>query len=515
MSTQPSEIPERVFTVCALPLRYNDRYIREEKAWVALLFVDRTGKLDYYDLHAIMTDRTVKEVMENFFMGGPIQWDQTDRLGWWSQGEPLPDPMSGSANHGILVSQRPIYMPDCRRNPDLPLWVSVDGVLHKRKVYDIYKSCRRLHRLMGCWRCPDVGEACFVAHTQIPWPQIPLPGMGDPYINLNDQKFQYYLQRQQLTWDWAKDTFKPWKDKIMGFTYIPPQLASATPTRPGEGVNQPYQLDFNGLEDARKELSDRSKAGIQTRRTKKKECTVCFFGGTGYKNSALPCDTYRPRSCKHGAWTTDQVMDATIPPFKAALEEAGYTMRQFEQVLAIAGLPFRLPTEAGGYAKWIVSRLSFDVKEVNPHKHRVKVLLKRTSRGNRGEWRYLDNIYEMWKLLPADLRRRFDEAPELSQDVLAVAIHMAVCHTVRPYTCMQGCIRVVDPDISHVAVRRYLHQVEVGYWVATYWREMTFSSIEGIAAYFNGGLPGFSLSRHTEDTGFNFNVYPRSSGIWG
>lgn len=454
--------------------------------------------------------------MGEFFMAGPFSWTTKSHVREpWKAGDPPAEYCDDDGdNRGILVSQRPIYMPDCRRHPRTPLWVYVDGVVHKFTVEVMYRKCRRLHRLMGCWRCPDVGEACLRAHLDIPWPQPPLPGLGDPHIDMTAERFQDFLQRQQLTWDYVRDSFVPWKDQAAGYTYIPPLSASTNPTRPGEHVNQPWQLDFQTLEGARKELRDRSKAGAKTRRTKKKECTTCFFGGTGYGMTPMPCDKYRPRGCKHGAWTTDQVMAATIPPFKAALKEAGYTMRQFEQVLAIAGLPFRLPTENGGYAKWIVSKLSFNVKETNPHKHRVKVLLKRVSRGNRGEWEYLQDIYAMWKLLSPDLRRRFDEAPELSQEIIAVAIHMVVCHTVKPYICMQGCYREACPDISHVAVRGHLHLVEVGYWMTTYWRDMTFSSIESIAEYFKGGLPGINLSRYPDDTGFNFNVWPRSCGIW-
>jgi hypothetical protein len=513
MSTHsPSEIPERVFTSCALPLRYRGVYIRAEDPWIGFIFVKRDGSLCFDDLDQISRDRTLREVMGNFFMMGPIQWNTHDREPW---GDDHFDHWSDDGqNQGIYVSQRPIYMPDCRRHPRTPLWVFVDGITHKFTVEHMYRECTRLHRLMGCWRCPDAGEACLTAHLKIPWPQVPLPGLGDPHIDLDSDNFQEFLRREQMTWSWAKDTFRPWKDQVAGYTYIPPQLASQQPTRPGENVNKPYQLDFHGLDEAREALSNRSKAGIETRRTLRTQCTECFFGGTGYKGSALPCDKYRPRNCPHGAWTEEQVMNATLPPFKAGLESAGFTMRQFEQTLAIAGQPFRRPTEQGGYAKWIVTKLHLERHSPATNGWRGKVLLKRVARDHRDTWEYLDDLHTLWKMLPPDLRRIFDEAPILPESTLAVAAHMSVCHTIKPYICMQGCIREVCPDISHVRVR-WPHQVEVGYWTVTYWRDMSFSGLESVASYFNGTLPGFSLSKYKEGDEFRFHVYPRQSGIWG
>jgi hypothetical protein len=233
------------------------------------------------------------------------------------------------------------------------------------------------------------------------------------------------------------------------------------------------------------------------------ECTKCYFGGYGYKKTPSPCDKWRPRNCEHGAWTEAQLLEATIPPFEARLKEDGYTLRQFEQLLAITGKEIKLPLgEDGRLVKGVVSRLVFSRPE-----GRTQVGLCRTGIKNRGvlDQRTLDDVLSM---LPDDLRRIFDEAPTLSPMTLATAIHATVCNSVKPYVCMAGCCRSVAPHISHVAVHHEWQGVEVGYWTTTYWREFHFKDLEALQQYY-GNLTAFTIARDAGDVDFRYSVWPR------
>ena len=498
----PSEIPDRVFTVYQTPVRESNYYYSCRSTWASFIFVARGGsELTADDLANIMGDPRLRELLGSFYMGAPFQWTM-QRYGYLSP--------SGTGDEGdeqgLLVSQQPFYLPDGRHHPSKPLFVVCDGVLHRFAAHDIYQSCRDLYRLMGCHKCPDAGATCLRRHLLIPLKQPPLPGLGEsPHIDLQSDRVQEAIRNVQLTWDDVKETLRS-GDTIAGFTYISPVLANNNPTRPGATIDAPHALSFQDLEGAREALSARTQAGVNTRRTKRVECTKCYFGGYGYKDAPSPCDQWRPRRCRHGAWTEAQVLEATIPPFEQQLKKDGYSIREFEQLLAITGRQTVLPLGKGGRrVKGIVSRLSFSGAGdfQNP---KTCVVLRRTSAKNR----YVQvrkSLNEVLTILPEDLRRIFDEAPSLPPTLLATAIHATVCHSVKPYICMAGCCRQVTPYISHVAVHNEWEGVEVGYWMTTYWREFHFKDPEKLQQYY-GDLTAFDIGDAPDGLGFRFDVWP-------
>lgn len=501
MSTMPPEIPARVFTAYKMPRFYGTRHygFSDSDPWVGLIFVARNAILGVPDLEQVMWDPVIRRVMGDFYMGGPFRWSPRRSSYSWRESIPFDHYDATGTHNGLLIAQQPVLLPDCRRNPNTPFYIVTQKRMYRQTVYDMYCNCRDLYRLMGCDRCPAVGETCLYRHLRLLLPQSSLPGFGDDCLDMTSDAFQNSLLRQQLRWGDVKDTFKSGKSKVAGYTYISPVLASLNPTCPRCSIDVPYALDFESLEDAQAKLRGRAIISAETRRTKRVECTKCYFGGTGYGNTPAPCDKYRPRSCRHGAWTEAQIVQATVPPFERHLRLSGLSMRDFYCVLAVAGKPFRQPTENGGYAKWIVSRV---ILATTPS----GILLKRISRTHRNTSEIV-GLSELLRILPDDLRRIFDETPKLSPEMTATAIQLSVCNTVRPYTCMAGCVREVAPDISHVCAVGTTC-IEVGYWLTTYWRTMRFSGLESVANYFQG-LPAFNISNEEEDLAFQWRVWPR------
>lgn len=510
MSTQSSDLPSRVFTWCELPARYYDRYISARSAWVALIFVDRDEPSQAVkDLPRLMQHRYVRDVMEELYVGGSFRWTPNHRT-WLGWGGPADYQSDNGSEYGVIISQRLLFLPDSRRICNASVYVMVQGLLHHYTVDELVEPCRQVYRLMRCEKCPEAGEVCLAKRLRVPLPQPSLPGLGDSHLDWTSDALQEGLARQQATWDSLKDYFTPWKDDVEGYVYIPPALASGNPSRPGLTVEPPHHLDFHEIESARDALSARSRAGIETRRVKRQECPKCYFGGTGYRGSVMPCSTYRPRNCRHGAWTEEQALRHTTEPFLALLTSTGFQREDFQGILGISGIPFRRPTKEGGYAKWIVSKLDTP----SPPDKRVRIRLKRVSRDHRHESEDLDDLAALWRVLPSNLRRTFQEArnaPALEPQLLATAIQLTACHTIKPYTCMRGCIREAQPDISHIAAKGW--RIEVGYWLTTYWRTMHFTDLLSVFNYFEG-LPVFRITHEDEDLSYTYSVWPRQGGLW-
>lgn len=503
-------IPDRVFTAYSMPTAYRNSYIRADNPPVGFIFVNRhTIDRDYFaneqctkDLDAILTDPLIKQLMGPFYVGSLCKWTPSAAGHYW-QSKPQPMYHREGLHHGIIVSQQLMFLPDCNQPLKLPLHVALDHMLHRYTLDDVYQSCRDLRRLIGCDRCTDAGTTCMMQNLQVPLAQPPLPTLGSDYLDMRSDSFVERMQAHQLYWDEVQETLQPWKDVIAGYTYVSPTLTNYNALQPGATITEPVSLDFGDLDAVHQSFKERTQAGVKTRRTKRVECSKCYCGGTGYKNTPIPCSQWNPRYCEHGAWTKEQLIDATIPPYVQRLSEIGFSLADFYGILAIAGKPFRRPTENGGHAKWIVRKIA----DANRYTHSPSgIQLLRTARGYRSVSE-LVSLKELWQIIPEDLRRTFTEAPTLTPELTAVAMQVSTCNSIRPYICVAGCIREVTPTISHVTTCGP-HIIEVGYWVTTYWRTMRFNDLVSVLNYFEGML-AFRITKKTEDLGFEFNVWPR------
>jgi hypothetical protein len=430
-----------------------------------------------------MRSSLVAEVMGDFYVGGIFRWTpHRDYRYYFHEPTHTDHYDAAGSEQAIVINQRNWCTPLPQHMTSARLYVMLEGKLFRTTAYELYCQCKDLQRLIGCDTCKVTRDECVRRHLKFDVGQLPIPGFGLPvFRDFTSEAFENRRRNQQFCMSDIEDEWAYWKTEIEGHVFIPPSLAAFTAVQPGRQVRHPFSLSFRDdtIEYNRKELSARSKNAAATRRTKQKECTKCYFGGTGYGNTPLPCGSYEPRWCTHGAWEEEQLIDTTLRAFEARLHEASFTMRQFEQMLALGGQTLYLPnSDKTGHWKYVVSGLRFGY--TGKRDDRLSAEFQRVAAENRGETKYFNALDDFLRHLPPHLRRIFDEAPSLSRETLAVAAQLTCARALAPYVCTTGCFREVQPGISHLHVSGEYAPVEVGYWVRSYWRSMSISSLEGL-----------------------------------
>lgn len=510
MSTQRSDTPRLVFTICKVNPR--DSHYEDKNPSLGLIFVDREEPLHYRRVATLMRSPLVVEMMGDFYVGGIFRWKpHEDKRYYWN--EPTrPDHHDPAGDEqAIVINQRNWCTPTPQRMPDERLYVMLEGELFRTTAHDLYLECRELHRLIGCDKCPVNRDECVRRHLKFDVGQIPVPGCGLPvFRDFTSEAFEERRKRQQFCVSDIEGEWPYWKTEIEGHVYVPPGVASWSAMRPGRQIHHPFSLAFRDdtIESNRNELSERSKRAAETRNMKRKECTACYFGGKGYRGTALPCEDYAPRWCQHGAWTEEQLIDETLIAFEHQLKLSKFTVREFEQMLAIGGQTLYRPNaDETGHWKYVISGLTFH-GTTQPN---MRIELQRVAADARGGAFHFTSVKEFLPTLSKDLRRIFDEAPTLSREVRAIAAQLTCAQGLAPYVCMQGCIREVQPGISHLrALNGYC--VEVGYWLRSYWRSLTITSL--LDLYNDRSfrcLPMFDIHRAPKEgvLDFRFHHWPR------
>lgn len=374
---------------------------------------------------------------------------------------------------------------------NVPLWLMINGTLFETTSQEIHDQCLELHKLIGCEKCPHTEDVCLRRTLSFPQdePLLHRAGVGRDH-DVTSEAFELRRAEHQRH-ECDVDDWVPWKTQIDEFVLLPSVYASGD-ARPGADLPVLGQLSFLDINAVRDELSARATAAAKTRNTKQKECTRCHLGGKGYKNTAIPCDKYAPRHCEHGAWSKEDLIKYSIEGLRAQLDSAGLTMRQFEQMLALGGevFPWR-PKNATRTQEWVVGGFRHTYVSVSsPFLRGTQVRVTRTARKYRDE--PLDiSLDTLMALLPEELRRKYDEAPEVSEETLAIAAQLSCIGMIKSYSgAYQGGYQSVQPNISHYVARTY-GGVEVGYWLQSYWRNFTLSSLDDVYARFDQ-LPMFN-----------------------
>jgi hypothetical protein len=471
-------LPDAIFTAVGVK-RDTNRWAwkYQENPPVGLIFVHRRKTLQW-PVEAIMNHEIVRDMMGPIFFAGPYIWDTGD--------------------HALLVSSRADYTVDPVRKLNSTVWVSIDGQIQRHSIFNVYKSCRQLTRLMGCDRCPMRGEQCMQQNLKIPLPQPALPGMGDQHLDWDKNPERYESSYKDL-----EDYLASRKTKIAGYLYAPPRLFANEGIRPGFLVPRVEDVDIQGIGGMETEFSERSEAAAKTRNFKRTECTKCFMGGTGYADRPIPCNQWHPRQCDHGAWTKDEVIQLTLPPFKAALASGPRPMslREFLGVLSIAGEEFWVK-EYDDDDKKYVGRYKYIVGRVQFQSHGCQGIEVTRSACNLRCSDGLVNVPEMLKLLPENLRRKFHEPVELDDEMLTVAVHLTACQQMKPYST--GYF-YYTASTSHVAAH-HSKCIELGYWGCSFWRTSTFRGLRDLSAEFEG-LPGLHVLH--KYPALSLTAYPR------
>lgn len=466
----PREIPRLVFTVTRATARHS--YYEDRNPSLGLIFVDRKEPLHHRRVSALMRNPLVVEMMGDFYVGGIFRW-QPHTIQWDEDAACRHYNASG-VEQAIVINQRNFCTPTPHQAPNTRLYIMLEGALLRTTAHDLYIECRELHRLIGCHKCPVAIDECVRRHLKFDVGQAPLPHCGLPvFRDFTSEAFEERRKQQQFRVSDIEGDWQYWKTEIEGHVYIPPSLPGYHAVKPGRQISTPFGLSFrdNTIESNQKELSERSTRAAATRRTKRTECTKCYLGGEGYRGTPLPCSKYAPCFCEHGAWTEEQLLDETLGQFEHQLMRSNFTWRDFERMLAVGGEIFY-----HNRCKFVVAGLTFQ------HGSSLKIAIRRVAAGYRDVASYFSSIDEFLPHLPENLRRIFDEAPPLSRNLCAVAAQLTCARALAPYSCAYAFCQA-QPHISHLRVARSGVAVEVGYWLRSYWRSLSISSLSDLYSH--------------------------------
>jgi hypothetical protein len=177
-------------------------------------------------------------------------------------------------------------------------------------------------------------------------------------------------------------------------------------------------------------------------------------------------------------------------------------VRDFEQLLALGGQTLYIDR-----LKYVIRGFDFD--HVNPSVAKIRLL--RVAAKIRGNSRDFGTLKELWPFLKPDLRRIFDEAPTLDRTTLAIAAQITCAKALKSYVCGggHGYYMQVQPEISHVKTCSNAY-VEMGYWLRSYWRDVTVSSLDDLYCRFDC-LPMFDIHNAPASGVLNFRYahWPR------
>lgn len=510
----PSEVPARIFTVCRVvgdrERRYS--YSMEQNPRVGFAFLDHTEPLTPRTTSRLMRHDTVREALGAFYVGGLLRYNSQAYL-------PSDAPLSTlEQNNIIVINQVNCGTPGARNENNTRLYVMYHGELLRTETDEVHNACRELHRLMGCDRCPKTLDECMRHNARFEEGQTVLPETGlTPFKDFLSERFIAERERQQFRWSDVKDLLEErqwryWKTEIEGFTLVPPALLSPDAMRPGRRLELPHNLVFStgDVQANREAMRNRSIGAASTRRIIRTECSKCYFGGGRFRNMETPCHHTYAKHCNHGAWTKEQVIDETLLAFESHLERSDFTMRNFEQALALGGEIFYMRENENDLrpVKWGVR--GFTAESATSSRPRARLTLFRAAREARGEARDYRSVRAFREALPENLRVRFDHAPSLSRETLAIAAQATCARAVKSYVSgyyFQHC----QPAVSDVRVSPYrTHLVDVGYWMATYERNQTLSSLSD-AYHFFDGMPMFSITQAPKGgvLDFRFHYWPR------
>jgi hypothetical protein len=495
----------RVVTICAGHTGHNASYI-------GLLFASQQDPT-VEDLERLMRHQDPFDFFGGFFYGIGMAWEE----GGWGRGDyGTPSPYRSWTRSTPALTEpirRALYLGTC---PDLLRTLEGDG----RMVYvrtpdelvaltlgELFDNCKQMQKFVDCSACKLQGLQCL-AHNAPTTPRtmIAKPQLELPYV---EGGFPVRLQRQLNDLsdhfcddeDWDALKLKNWNSRFANHLVVPSVATSRNAPAPGvKRVRHPFYHDFAGLKATREALSERSKAGVETRRTKREQCTKCAFGGYGYGQTPVSCDAWSPRYCEHGAWSEDQLIDTTLQLYGDWAKQHGVTLRQLWQLFCVAGIEFKhKDPETKRPRAWWLSRPIADLgKPGDP----FGVVFKRTSRCCRThdpEDRKVMSLAEAYKFLTPTLRKIFDDAPPIDRDQLALAAQLSVAsHGVGYsfyFSSKDSCgFGYHQPDVSYVQIKPNWIGVELGLWGKTYERTRRCESFESIYNYF-GNLPMFDIHR--------------------
>jgi hypothetical protein len=409
-----------------------------------------------------------------------------------------------------MINSFPHFLPTANELDSEVIYLKHDHVVHRISVADLVDRCFHLHRLMGCETCPHIGYTCLLDHhggkPNHTWrkdsPQLYFPFFEDfqlPSAQEFDAKW-FDLD------DWRDLRFKNWKSQFAYYTVVPPLATAHHPTTPGTpSFRLPYEHDFRDMEGAQEDLSSRAREGVATRKTRREQCTKCYFGGsTTFRGHTTnhACTKYSPRWCKHGAWTQEELTRVTLAYTEEALAKSNFTLNDLWLVAHVAGIGFpKRNPDTNRNREWVISRL-----DAVGEAQKLKVIARRTGRGSWYETVELDSAKAVYAFLSKGTRLVWDEAKKKKRDddQLALWLQLASLRHGKSYSfywsskkgdaCGFGSCA---PLVGYVSLHSYGAHVQL--WLSNEKRDVYLGDFQEMFNRYEQ-LPLFNMWQPLKDT---------------
>lgn len=282
-----------------------------------------------------------------------------------------------------------------------------------------------------------------------------------------------------------------------------------------ERLRLPSHHQFKSLEANRQAASDRSQAGVETRRTLRTECSQCCLASVRGK-SITPCAKYRPRHCVHGAWTEKRLVDYTLEHLQRRLDGTCFGFEDLWRVAHVAGMPFKMKNPATGRSVEVtVRRLgeTYGGGNTTGAGGHPFVLLSRTAKRIEEEEdcrRIIESPYDLRDMLPPNVRRVWDDPGPFDAKLLALWTHVAVTPQSRSYNCVGGYgYMQYQPATGTVSISGgYPPRVDLELWLSRENRYHSFESFDGLLAFYDE-LPFFNIWEKENDQPRSLNCRVR------
>lgn len=362
-------------------------------------------------------------------------------------------------HHRVL--NRPYRVEDNKRWKEYEpteFYISNGKDIQRIVVEDVVSSCTDLRALLLCDGCPKTKTQCVFDMVR-----DSVEGAESENPLKIDKKFAQHVVNVPERWFSSKFEeqhnirYSDWKDIFHPFKYHENKVGEyvCTPVYSGEvrvsftSITRTRLSDVleltagNRLTQIMDGYSIRSRKSAATRKTKKNECAHC----------TLSADCGNPYRCKHGKWSEEALEKRSLELYKEMLTNTGITLRQADQITALSGHSF-YTNEFNIHG----TRYLYDIRGLAAKGAGItlsptyKIELQRRTIAPFGNRRTvsLDDVKELLDVLPDKLKKFFEIAPEIPDNVRALIAQASVLRNTPSYICMRGSIREVTPQIYAV-----------------------------------------------------------------
>jgi hypothetical protein len=515
-----------VVTVCAADFKDKDQDI-------GLIFVDRNNvgvPPTVETITNILMHDDLEAIFGSHYWGAALSWVMQSGRGWLQEDTPQ--------HHGVFVSTNNLLFEKAGLVSRREYYLRYGELLTKFSGQDAHDKCILLMKLMGCEKCSIKPYECLqqnvpkaipivaIKERQVDPRQLCIPNVSFERVlpgyaagRIFGERYWEQLDERLMNYDgWRALKFVNWKSVIANYQLISP--LSTHPDVPAPTVRSVRRLchhDFTDIETNRDALSERSRAGAETRKRIRTECSKCYFGWTTNYNKKVvhPCCKWRVRGCEHNAWTEERLVDYTLERFERTLEGTPWDLESMWKVACVCGVFFKKKSEhTGRQRQWVLQRIY--QRYGSQTENSIAIVASRTSRDARGPEQYATSPQAVRNFLSKELQAQWDDTPPMNRERFALWLHLAITSTGRSYSYVfngkDGCgFGSTSPAVGWVSLdtRGY------GYggatrclWLSREERTRTFTSFKEIFDHYEDLLL-FGIAKKEDEVSPSLHPYVR------